>query len=88
MTVDEMEQIEIDNFEYEPYRREPVRVKCHICHDEHDNELEFGTNLKYPEDFFIRCKQCGAAEEGSLPVRSFDVMDLPTKTKKEGMNDE
>ena len=61
--------------DHEDYRTENVRVKCHVCQNEHDNELEFGTSKKYPEDFFIKCKECGATEEGSLPVRSFDVLD-------------
>lgn len=51
-----------------------VRVRCHVCKLEHDNTMVFGTDKRYPDDFFIACKHCGNTEEGSQPAQFFDIL--------------
>lgn len=54
-----------------------VRVRCHICQKEHENQLIFGENEKYPDDYYIKCKTdaCENWEEGNGQLQTFDVLE-------------
>ena len=55
--------------------KDKVRVICHMCNVEHDNEMVYGENKKYRDDFFMKCKHCNNTDEGTKP-QNFDIVEF------------
>lgn len=51
-----------------------VRVICLACKEEQDNEMYYGENEKYPDDFSIECNHCDNTEEGNPHLQSFEIL--------------
>lgn len=64
-----------------------VKVRCLGCGTVHNNKMYFDlTDSKYPDDFFIQCKNnsCSNTEEGSLPMQHFELLEMLRRVDAEG----
>jgi hypothetical protein len=70
------EEDEAERFQ-SPTEIQKVTAYCHLCHTEHETELAFGEDRKYPEDFAIECgnPECNNCESGSLPAQTFNIIE-------------
>jgi hypothetical protein len=51
-----------------------VTVKCGVCKNVVNTEMRYGLNLKYEDDFEIKCPKCDNFETGTPPLQSFDFI--------------
>lgn len=87
MTDDELEESTWYWTSWEEEKREyfegqfyadSVTAICGVCKETVKTEVVYGLNLKYQDDFEIKCtnESCGNVESGSAPISSFSVIDV------------
>jgi hypothetical protein len=65
-----------------------VRVVCLACKTEHDNEIHYGKDERYPDDFSIDCGYCDNWEDGSFPMQTFTLVKRYEEEPNEDRKDE